>query len=383
MKKETIWRCDLSLQHAEYEEEALEAMSRVLKSGIYTLGPEVAKFEKEFASYIGVNHCIGVANGTDALSLSLRVLGIGRGDEVITTPFTAIPTVSAIVDTGATPVFVDIDPDTYLLDIGKVSSAITDRTKAVMPVHIFGNGFNVEQLRNILPEGISIVEDAAQAHGTSVDGTMAGASGDLAAFSFYPTKNLGAYGDGGAIMTSSECLADRLRKLRMYGMVDKDRIHSNGVNSRLDELQASVLRVKLRHLEEMNENRREVAARYLEGLPRDRFTYQKIADGVVGNWHVFTAEVEGNRDELSSYLAERDIQTNIYYAMPLHLQKALSGLGYRKGDFPVAEELCGRIIALPLYPELPIEQQRIVIDAINEFSQRDDLGAAPELKKSA
>lgn len=362
-----IWRCDLSRQHAELKDEVLPAIARVLETGVYVLGPELRKFEEEFAAYIGTSHCVGVANATDGLTLALMTLGIGPGDEVITTPFTAIPTVSAIVDSGATPVFVDIDRDTYLLDTKKALHAITPRTKAVMPVHIFGNVFDAAALKKQLPTGIAVIEDAAQAHGACLGGIKAGALADMGVFSFYPTKNLGAYGDGGAIVMNSAELAAKARKLRMFGMVDKDNIDSAGVNSRLDEVQAAILRIKLRHLDHMNQRRHVIAERYKKSLPQNIFSYQRIPENVVCNYHVFVAELAERRDELIAYLATRDIQTNIYYPFPLSRQKALASLGYKESDFPVAEDLCRKIMAFPMYPEFPEAEQRLVIEAVHEF----------------
>jgi dTDP-4-amino-4,6-dideoxygalactose transaminase len=370
-----IWRCDLSRQYADYKHEILDAVSRVLNSGVYTLGPELRKFEEEFASYIGVSHCVGVANATDGLTLSLMALGIGPGDEVITTPFTAIPTVSAIIDSGARPVFVDIEADTYLLDLERALAAVTPRTRAVMPVHIFGNVFDVRALREKLPAEVAVIEDAAQAHGASIGGIKAGAMGDIAVFSFYPTKNLGGYGDGGAIVTSDSTIAEKLRKLRMFGMIDKDHIDSPGINSRLDELQAAILRVKLRHLDQMNDQRRIIAGRYKSSLPAVHIKFSRVPTTVVCNYHVFVAEVPGKRDSLISYLAERGIQTNIYYPLPLSRQKALVYLGYKDGAFPVAEDLCRRVIALPMYPELPESELKCVIEGINQFFGTASLGS--------
>jgi dTDP-4-amino-4,6-dideoxygalactose transaminase len=362
-----IWRCDLSKQHAEFKEEVLPAIARVLDTGVYVLGPECKKFEEEFAAYIGTSQCVGVANATDGLTLALMTLGIGPGDEVITTPFTAIPTVSAIIDSGAKPVFVDIDRDTYLLDANKALKAVTPRTKAVMPVHIFGNVFDAASLKKQLPSNIAVIEDAAQAHGASWSGVKAGALADIGVFSFYPTKNLGAYGDGGAIVMNSAELAARARKLRMFGMVDKDHIDSAGVNSRLDEVQAAILRIKLRRLDQMNQRRHVIANRYKKELPRAIFRYQHVPENVVCNYHVFVAEARERRDELIAFLATRDIQTNIYYPLPLSRQKALASLGYKESDFPVAEEVCRKIMAFPMYPEFPEAEQQLVIDAVNEF----------------
>ncbi|MCF7762193.1 MAG: DegT/DnrJ/EryC1/StrS family aminotransferase [Verrucomicrobia bacterium] len=364
-----IWRCDLSLQYAAYREEILAAVQGVLETGVYTLGPEVRRFEEEFAQSLNVPHCVTVANGTDGLTLSLMAMGIGPGDEVITTPFTAIPTVSAIIDAGARPVFADVDPETYLLDQESVLAALSPRTKAVMPVHIFGNVFDVPRLREQLPAGVAVIEDACQAHGSSLRGARAGTMGDSGVFSFYPTKNLGGYGDGGAIVTASGELTARLRRLRMYGMVDKDHIDTTGVNSRLDEVQAAILRVKLKHLEAMNDQRRVVAERYKEFLPSREFTFQQVPEQAICNYHVFAAKVRRDRDGLMRFLEEKDIQTNIYYPLPLTLQKGLAHLGYHLGDFPVAEEICRRIVALPMYPEFPASQQQCVINAIRAYYQ--------------
>lgn len=275
-----VWRCDLVPQYEAYAAEINQAITRVLASGVYILGPEVRAFEKQFAAYIGMPEAVGVANATDALTLALVGLGVGPGDEVITTPFTAIPTVSAIKDLGAKPVFVDIDPDTFLMDLALVKKAITPKTRAIMPVHIFGNVVDIDALRAICGGDIPIVEDASQAHGATVRGRKAGAFGDASVFSFYPTKNLGGYGDGGIVLTQSPALADKLRKIRMYGMIDKDTIVCDGVNSRLDELQAAILSVKLKYLDDMNAKRRHLAKRYLEKLPRSRFI------GQIGRAHV-------------------------------------------------------------------------------------------------
>jgi len=326
----------------------------------------VQAFEAEFALYVGVTHCVGVANATDGLTLALRVLGVGKGDEVITTPFTAIPTLSAIVDAGATPVFVDVDPNTFCMNIELVPSKITSRTKAIMPVHIFGNMVDIVRLRQICGT-LPIVEDASQAHGSKWNDAKAGSMSDLGVFSFYPTKNLGAYGDGGAVVTSNDDLNRKLRLMRMYGMVDKDHIESHGVNSRLDELQAAILRVKLRDLDDMNDRRNVLARRYRERLRADRWSFQKVDKSAYSNCHVFVARYKGDREALMAHLEANDIQTNIYYPIPLHLQGATRALGGREGDFPNVERLCREVVALPLYPEFPEALQARVIQAINAF----------------
>jgi len=362
-----IYRCDLVPQYKLYKEEINEAINRVLLSGKYILGNEVERFEKEFAEYIGSNFGIAVANGTDALILSLMALGIKNGDEVITTPFTAIPTVSAIIDVGAKPVFVDINLDTFLIDIEQIKDKINERTKAIIPVHIFGNVVDILKLREVIGDNIPIIEDACQSHGSKINEFLSGSMGDMGCFSFYPTKNLGAYGDGGMIVTNNEELANKLKLLRMYGMVDYHHIKINGINSRLDEIQAAILRVKLKYLDEMNRKRQEIAKRYMQNLNHEMFTFQKVLPNTISNYHVFAVRVKGDRNKLIQYLDNHNIQTNIYYLMPLHLQEANKFLGYRKGDFPNAEKLCQEILALPMYPELSVENQYYIIETLNKF----------------
>jgi len=363
-----IWRCDLLPQYELYKKEIDEAMLRVLHSGVYILGKEVAAFEQEFAKYVGCQFGVGVANATDALTLSLTALGVGHGDEVITTPFTAIPTVSAIVDAGATPVFVDICPDTYLMNLDQVAAKITSRTKAIMPVHIFGNVLDIPKLKQI-SGSIPIIEDASQAHGSTIRGKQAGSMGDLSVFSFYPTKNLGGYGDGGAVLANSESHSKKLKLLRMYGMTDKDHIVINGINSRLDELQAAILKIKLKHLDEMNRKRVQIANRYIERLRPGLFEFQKIPSETVSNFHIFNARFKGNRKKFMEYMDTQKIQTNIYYLVPLHLQEANRSYGYKLGDLPVCEKLCEESIALPMYPELDEKTQNFIISKINEFKE--------------
>lgn len=361
-----IWRCDLIPQYKSLKQEIHEAIERVLSSGRYILGNEVSAFEKEFAEYLGTEVAIGVANGTDALTIALMILGIGKGDEVITTPFTAIPTVSAILDTGATPVFVDVDVDTFLIDISKVESVITKKTKAIIPVHIFGNGVDIPLLKQIVGE-IPIIEDACQAHGSMLNGKKLGSFGDMGVFSFYPTKNLGAYGDGGIIVTNNKEYYEKAKLLRMYGMVDYNHIIVNGINSRLDELQAAILRVKLKYLDEMNKKRNEIANRYIYNLNSEKFLHQKINENVYSNYHVFVTRFQGVREDLVKYLDSIGIQTNIYYLIPVPLQEANKFLGYKFGDFPNAEKLCNEVIALPMYPELDEGLQMHIIESINNY----------------
>jgi dTDP-4-amino-4,6-dideoxygalactose transaminase len=365
-----IWRCDLERQNAPYLDRFLNATRAVLSSGRYVLGTEVKAFEDEFAAYCGAAHCVSVANGTDAIILCLEALGIVEGDEVITTPFTAIPTISAIVAAGARPVFADIDDETLLLNVEAAASAVNVRTRAVIPVHLFTQMVDVEFLRSRLPERVHIVEDAAQAHGCRLRGRMAGSLGDLGAYSFYPSKNLGALGDGGAIITSDPSLAERLRLIRNYGKKANDLIVCDGVNSRLDELQAAFLRVKLPDLEEGNARRRALAAIYAEELTGLPITALRIASDAVPNYHVYVVRVHDRRDQLSTHLAALSIQTDCFYPEPHHLQPAYRSLGYQRGDFPRAEAVGREALALPMYPELDPEEVHLICTGIRTFYER-------------
>ena len=368
-----IFRVDLQAQYVAYRAEIDAAVSRVLSGGRYTLGPELEQFEREFARYLHVPDVVGVADGTRAIVLALRVLGVKPGAEVITTPFTAIPTIGAIIESGAVPVLVDIDPDTYLVDLDQVAAAVTSRTRAVVPVHMFGNVVDILALRERIGPDIFIVEDAAQAHGSRLGASFAGTMGDIGTFSFYPTKNLGGCGDGGAIVCHNPTIARELRMLRNHGMRDKDICDLPGTNSRLDELQAAILRAKLAHLDEMNAARTRLVARYLEVLPSNRFRPQKVPPGVVTNWHVFELRFDGNRDRLVKHLETRSIQTNVYYVVPHHLQPALAHLGYREGSLPNTEKVCKEVIALPLYPEMNESVIDAVVSAIRDFPDSRDM----------
>jgi dTDP-4-amino-4,6-dideoxygalactose transaminase len=362
-----IWRCDLEPQAENYLKRIQELTAEVLRSGRYCLASKLAAFEREFADYHDVRHCVGVANGTDALILALRALETQAGDEIITTPFTAIPTLSAIVAAGARPAFVDIDPDTFLLDIDQVARAVTDRTRAVMPVHLFAQMVDVDALRSKLPRSLPVIEDAAQAHGCRWRGKMAGTVGEMAAFSFYPTKNLGAYGDGGAVLTDRDELAEKLRLLRNYGKETADRIILDGVNSRLDELQAAYLSLKLPDLEAMNEKRRDLADCYAEHLAGLPVVPPTIRPEAVPNYHVYVVRVLEDRDGLKAHLREQDVQTDIFYPHPHHLQPVFRGLGYERGRFPHAEKAGEQVLALPMYPELTQATVVRVCDCIRAF----------------
>lgn len=365
-----IRRCDMVPQYEAHAAEIDAAIHGVLRSGRYVLGENVEAFEHEFSTYLGSPFGVGVNSGTDALLLALSAFGIKPGDEVITTPFTAIPTYSAIRHTRATPVFADIDPRTFLMDLGAVERALTPRTRAVVAVHLFGNAIDVEALRTIVGPDVYILEDCAQSHGAMVRGKRAGSLGDAAAFSFYPTKNLGGYGDGGMVTTHRKEIADSVRLRRMYGMITKDEFIVDGINSRLDELQAAILRVKLRHLDAMNAARCARAALYAARLPEE-VQPQSIQPGIDPVHHVYAALCADRRDELLASLDEQGIQTNVYYPMPLTRQEA-----YRRAfpgstpAVPAADDVSARIIALPMYPELSESAIEHVAAAICRFYAR-------------
>jgi dTDP-4-amino-4,6-dideoxygalactose transaminase len=364
-----IWRCDLVPQYLAFQKDIREATERVLGTGRYILSGELRCFEEEFAGYLGAKAVVGVANGTDGLILALRAVGVGPGDEVVTTPFTAIPTVAAIRETGAQPVFVDVCEDSYLMDVEQVPAAVTPRTKAIMPVHIFGNVVDIGRLRELAGPQIPIVEDACQAHGSTLFSRQAGAMGTLGVFSFYPTKNLGACGDGGAVAVGEMGelgLAEQLRLWRMYGMVDKDHFVQHGINSRLDELQAAILRAKLPHLDAMNGNRVAIAQRYRTELRPDLWIPQAIAPGCVSNYHVYVGRVPQGREALATHLEKCGIQTNVYYPLPLYRQPGISRL-YEGLSLPRVERLCEQVLALPMYPELPPATLDKVIACFNHF----------------
>ena len=309
--EDMIWRCDLVPQYKEYQREIHEAMEGVLLSGRYILAENVQAFEREFSEYIGSKYGIGVNSGTDALILALGCFDLKPGDEVILPPFTAIPTYSAVRHSGATSVFVDIDPHTFLMDLDRVKNALTSRTKAIVPVHLFGNAVDIERLRDIVGPDVFILEDCAQSHGAAVRGKKTGVLGDISAFSFYPTKNLGAYGDGGIILTDNKDFAETIRLRRMYGMINKDEFIIDGINSRLDELQAAILRVKLKHLNAMNARRAELAALYASLLDPEYIQPQKVQDGITAVHHVYSVLCRDRRDELIGFLEQRNCLTII------------------------------------------------------------------------
>lgn len=359
---------DLKAQYAAIKPQIQAAIGEVLDSAQFINGPAVADFERQFAEFCGVGYAVGVGNGTDALTLVLKALGVGDGDEVITAANTFIATAEAIVAVGATPVFVDVDPLHFNMTPEGFSAAITPRTKAVIPVHLYGQTAPIAEIVDMAKRrSIKIVEDAAQAHGAEYNGRRAGSWGDAATFSFYPAKNLGSYGDAGAIVTNSEEVATRARMLRDHGRTDKYLHEYIGVNSRLDTLQAAILGVKLAYMDEWNEARRAVAAKYDAAL--SEFAWMTLPSEIAGGRHIYHLYVIqcARREELRRYLSDNGIGVGIHYPVPLHLQPAFRALGYGAGDFPVAERLADSILSIPMYPEITVAQQRRIVQTIGAF----------------
>jgi dTDP-4-amino-4,6-dideoxygalactose transaminase len=346
-----------------------DAIHRVLNSGWYILGKEVSAFEEEFAAFIGVPHAIGVGNGTDALELALRACGIGADDEVITVSHTAVATVAAIELVGATPVFVDIETGSYLMDPRQLEAAVSPRTKAILPVHLYGRPANLPAIAEIARKhGLRLIEDCAQSHGASLNGVKTGAWGDVAAFSFYPTKNLGALGDGGMVVTRDFHLSEQIRQLREYGWKQRYVSDQPGMNSRLDEIQAAILRVKLRHLNQHNEQREQLARIYLDALAGSCLRLPVGSPDGVHVWHLFVVAHQ-RRDELLAFLRERGIGAGIHYPVPVHLQPAYRDRLSLRLPLPNTERAAAQVLSLPLYPELPVESVKRVADAVLEWVQ--------------
>jgi len=362
---------DLQGQYQELREELLSAVTRVLDSQRFVLGDEGRALETEIATYCNTEFAIGCASGSDALLLALMALNVGAGDEVITTPFTFFATASAITRLGARPVFVDIDPLTYNIDSDAVARAISPSTKAIMPVHLYGQCADMHALIEIAElHRIPLVEDAAQAIGAEDAGRRAGSMGAIGCFSFYPTKNLGAAGDGGIITTNDPDLAKRLRTLRVHGGAVEYHHVEVGINSRLDELQAAILRVKLTHLDRWSDKRRENAARYDAMLkPIDGAVIPFVRFGVRHIFHQYVLRIAKHRDALVTHLGDNGVGTGIYYPVPLHMQPCFLYLGYRQGDFPEAERAARETLALPVYPELSEAQQRKVVETVVSFKK--------------
>ncbi len=361
---------DLKAQYAPLREEIRAAIDRVCDAQHFILGPEVTEFEKEIAAFIGVRSAIGVSSGSDALLVALMALNIGPGDEVITTPYSFFATAGAVARRGARPVFVDIDPDTYNLEADAVAGKVTPRTKAILPVHLFGQVAEMNLLLNVANKhGLAIIEDAAQAIGAQdAQGRAAGTIGTCGCFSFFPSKNLGAFGDGGLVTTNDEKLAETIRVLRVHGSKPKYYHKLLGGNFRLDALQAAILRVKLPHLAGWTAQRRAHAQLYRELIVAAGLTefVTTPADAPGHIYNQFVIRVT-ERDELREFLREHGVETEIYYPQPLHLQECFAGLGYRPGNFPVAEAAARHSLALPIYPELTAEQQRSVVEALREY----------------
>lgn len=342
---------DLKKQFQEIKDEVFGTLTEILESSQYILGPKVSELERKIADYHGVREAIGVASGTDALHLSIEALDIGEGDEVITTPFTFFATVEAILYAGARPVFVDIEPETFNIDVTRIEEKITKRTKAILPVHLFGHPCDMEGIQRIAKKyNLKVIEDCAQAFGATINEKRVGSFGNAGCFSFYPSKNLGGYGDGGMIILNDSDVADTIRKLRNHGSKGSYRHETVGFNSRLDELQAGILLVKFRHIDEYSRKRRQNAALYSE-LLSDKVKCPIEKDGAYHVFHQYTIMSE-KRDEIQKKLKENGISSVIYYPVPLHLQEALRFLDYKEGDFPVAERAAREVLSLPMYPEL-------------------------------
>ncbi|MBV7333415.1 DegT/DnrJ/EryC1/StrS family aminotransferase [Chloroflexi bacterium TSY] len=394
---QTIPLVDLTAQYHSIQSDIDQAIQRVIDTTSFIMGPDVAKFEDEFAQFCGATNCVGVSSGTSALELTLRAMNVGPDDEVITVAHTFIATVEAISAVGATPVFVDIDSQTYNMDPQKLRDKLTPRTRAIIPVHIYGQPADMTNIDVVLREyahqngvdeqKIWVIEDAAQAHGATWQGKLAGTLADAACFSFYPGKNLGAYGDAGAVVTNNRAIADQVRLLRNHGRTEKYLHEQKGYGDRIDTLQAAILRAKLPYLERWTTARRRLAARYdelLTPLALENGTHESspldtiesgaslvlpfVAIQAEPAWHLYVV-CTPLRDHLRDYLQDNDISVGIHYPVPLHLQPAYQDLNYVKGDFPVTETVSDTCLSLPLYPEMTDAQQDRVVEAIQQFAQ--------------
>lgn len=361
---------DLKAQYRSIKPEIDEAVARVLESCAFVLGPEVAAFEKDFAAFCGAKHALGVNNGTSALHLAMLAADIGPGDEVITIPFTFVATVAAIRYTGARPVFVDIDPKTFTIDVNRIEAAITPKTKAIVPVHLYGHPADMDPILEIARKHkLVVLEDAAQAHGAEYKGRRCGGIGDMAGFSFYPGKNLGAAGEGGAVTTNNDEFARKVRMLRDWGAERKYEHVLKGYNMRLEGIQGAILKVKLRHLPAWTEARRANAKRYNEQLAGSGIPTPQEASWAKHVYHVYAIRTK-DRVALQTALGEREIQTNIHYPHPIHLLEAHRDLGYPVGAFPHAEAAAREVLSLPMFAELGDDQVRTVVKALRESAAR-------------
>ncbi len=358
---------DLNAQYAAIRISVDEAMQEVVDRGWFILGPRVETFETAFADYCGGGEAIGVGSGTDALHLALRACAVGPGDEVLTVSHSFIATALAIDYVGATPVFVDIDPVSYTMDVSNVESSITARTRAILPVHLYGQAVDLDPILDIARRhGLYVIEDACQAHGAEYGGRRVGVLGDIGCFSFYPAKNLGAYGDGGMVVTRRPELADRVRLLRNYGQVRKYDHPSKGFNSRLDELQAAVLLAKLTYLDAWNDARRDIAACYGAGVRADSVALPQAGAKGRHVYHLYVVRTP-HRDALQEWLTSRDVHTQIHYPVPIHQQGAFRELAPRQAELSVTEKVAGEVLSLPIYPEMTREQVDWVIESVNQF----------------
>lgn len=346
----------------EFEQKAVE----VLCSGWYILGKEVRLFEEEFAEYIGGKYCVGLASGLDALWIAFRLLGIGKGDEVIVQGNTYIASVMGITMNGATPVFCEPD-EQFGIDVEKIESLITKKTKAILVVHLYGMASRMDKIVNICKRyNLRLVEDCAQSHGACFNGQMTGTFGDVGCFSFYPSKNLGAFGDAGAVIVNDETLAKEFRIFRNYGSEKRYYNKIVGANSRLDELQAGLLRVRLKYIDELTEEKRQIATRYMKEIRNDKIRLPKLVDGATGVWHQYVVRCE-ERDKLQKYLEEKEIGTIIHYPIPPHRAEAYQYLGHKEGCLPITEHLAKTVLSLPMYNGMTYEEQSYVIAVLNSF----------------
>ncbi|MEX1019489.1 MAG: DegT/DnrJ/EryC1/StrS family aminotransferase [Litorilinea sp.] len=367
---------DLPAQYAAIRDEIDPAIAAVLERAAFIMGPQVREFETAFASFCGATHCVGVSSGTAALELALRACHVGPGDEVITVAHTFIATAEAISAVGAKPVFVDVDAATYCMDPAALATAITPQTRAVLPVHLYGQPADMTAINAVAAQhGLVVIEDAAQAHGATWAGKAVGTLGDLACFSFYPGKNLGAYGDAGAVVTEDAAAAEMVRLLRNHGRRAKYEHEIRGFGERLDTLQAAILTVKLRHLAQWTQARRRLAAAYTQALGELELVLPTVAPAADPAWHLYVV-LTPQRAALAAHLQAQNIETGVHYPIPLHLQPAYADLGYRAGDLPVTERVAQECLSLPLYPEMQAAQQARIVDAVRAFFGANPVPAA-------